>query len=623
MNAAVADVRFISVPTEITPGTEFSVVYGFSCSNMAGQPLAIKVAVYDQHMLWVGGVDYAVIPAGELTGTRMIDVTLHGTPMAADTYTIRIFAVQQNNVPQDGSMPAETLDLEDRPVSVLGAVALQSACVTLMSTQSVWKFQAVAFPRVCSGSKGLAGECFGELSYAAAESACAANGARICSQAELDAGTSKNIGCGYNSYYSWTTDTCQGGHIITGAIDSPDLQPQCIGDAAADASTHQVRTRCCADDVGVIVSSPNTASPSPAPTDTTAACINTCLVASCTDATCERWADMMGFCDENSLYYFWMEQNCPKACGFCSDSVPPPAPTMYPTDAVTQCETRTADVKQECTATQCCSGETMVCTAKKNRGRQWCLVEHPASSSKYYDGEPCFKHNQCDSRYCDRGGHYGVRYRCATPRTKSQASSQEEDEARLKEDDTILTVLIVIVGMFIIIGAVVVVVKYTRPQGNYNFMSGPASSSYQTSNSITTLNSDTKSAIRHHMPKGLKKEWERQSQAETLTSALTISSRGPPTTIVGAPNLSGVARVIADVKKVHNMARQPKPGVAAYMDAASQYRDESSSDNTDSRASTASARDMTGNHQQLTAAARALSPPPTTPANGGHRAVYI
>ena len=77
--------------------------------------------------------------------------------------------------------------------------------------------------------------------YASAKSFCEAAGARLCTEAELQADETRATGCGHDFKKNWTQTPCPGGHIIEWGAAYSGNSTTC----ASDTSTHEVS--CCGD----------------------------------------------------------------------------------------------------------------------------------------------------------------------------------------------------------------------------------------------------------------------------------------------------------------------------------------------------------------------------------------
>jgi len=453
------NVGFTSVPSSVNLGEDFIVKVSYWGNQH--KPFAFQLALVDADKTWVAGSTSFIYTTGSATGSVSIPMVVKDVP-ADKVYTLKVKVALQSDV-VDGLEYSELLATAKHELYITGgdmATEMVNVCSNLMSAiPSSWKIQ-IPGSGVCSGAKDIDGNCFSISSYDDAEAKCVALGARICSSDEVLRGITKNVGCGANNNYMWTSDKCETGHMIKAPV--PDNKPDvCASDTVSSALFYSIKPRCCADDVFVTKTDSNTVynPPTPSPVAEESDCVD-----ASGSENCDKWAEI-GYCKSNSLYFHYMKENCAKSCEFCTESKSNKPLTVAPS---AQCAL-IADVKGRCdNVNKCCNSEKLICTVKGNRRKMHCLVKTPAKGMEHVIGDVCHIHRHCQTKYCDKRGYYGTAWRCASPRAKNSALSGNEDEqsdsssADEAERDTIITVTVGLVGALLIVAAIIGVYKYNK-----------------------------------------------------------------------------------------------------------------------------------------------------------------
>lgn len=100
---------------------------------------------------------------------------------------------------------------------------------------------------VCSkAAVGGSGACSGTVSYADAVEWCSAVGARLCTQAELEAKEAMGAGCGLNNKNIWSSTSCAADsyYSVTGKGAAADAGSAGCVDGTSTTDAHAA---CCAD----------------------------------------------------------------------------------------------------------------------------------------------------------------------------------------------------------------------------------------------------------------------------------------------------------------------------------------------------------------------------------------
>eukprot|EP00041_Stephanoeca_diplocostata_P031620 m.989547 g.989547 ORF g.989547 m.989547 type:complete len:814 (+) comp23996_c1_seq33:313-2754(+) len=380
-------------------------------SIYADEPVVGKVEILSPVGLWVGGSRTTRLSAGfaSVAGTINLDVTIHGTPTAMSGYRVQAWLMKESDLDSampwlvrsattESSVPITLWDAdasaEVDPDSSTGTLVDGSACGALTDGAAGWKLR----DGVCGGSKDKDGNCLGVSNYDDAAAQCEALGARLCTSDEVFEGIPRSTGCGYNKEYTWTSSVCTDGVIIVTPTKTDGNDPICVNKDLLTAQEHQVHTRCCAQNFATETDAP-TAAPISEPTKAPEPCEDYIT-------TCQRWKDV-GYCAEDSLYFPYMNINCKATCGICSSAPEEPK----------ACD---LDVRDRCDSSDCCM-DGLVCSVVGNNGNMRCLVPDPADGTPGYAvGEPCHRHTQCVSTFCDKNGIYGDEFRCQLGSLKSE-----------------------------------------------------------------------------------------------------------------------------------------------------------------------------------------------------------
>eukprot|EP01051_Picozoa_sp_SAG22_P021997 SAG22_NODE_5091_length_1088_cov_5.807077_1_plen_182_part_01 len=94
--------------------------------------------------------------------------------------------------------------------------------------------------------------CVSEVSLATAEATCTAEGARLCTRAELEDNCAQGTGCGHDSDLIWTSDGCGEAETVCASLAQrmAEVSAECCDEAAEECDEGGTPTTCnlgCAD----------------------------------------------------------------------------------------------------------------------------------------------------------------------------------------------------------------------------------------------------------------------------------------------------------------------------------------------------------------------------------------
>lgn len=131
-----------------------------------------------------------------------------------------------------------------------GCSLLQPSCKTC--AELGWS-ATYGSQKVCGESEGADGVCPPAMDHADADAFCTAQGARLCTLAEVQAGTASRTGCGFDAERTWAKDLCdsgQGAYSFSGnTMVYPEIALEC------SPRNSKLVFRCCADAAAQLVSS--------------------------------------------------------------------------------------------------------------------------------------------------------------------------------------------------------------------------------------------------------------------------------------------------------------------------------------------------------------------------------
>jgi len=222
-------------------GDEWNFIYQIELS--VADPAAAVVREWDLSAI-VDSTSYGIIPTDKgiesLTYSADTGYFYVGVQMISTVFVVDLAGAESAPVPSPTAAPVvepSSSSTTHPTASTVPSIVSASSCEDLE-----WGNTATyGSSEVCGESDLNLGGCSGEVTWREAVAFCESGGARLCSSAELQADEARSTGCGTDSSYLWTRDTCAGGFTLAYGSTSRGTGTIC------ESGSKLYSVRCCAD----------------------------------------------------------------------------------------------------------------------------------------------------------------------------------------------------------------------------------------------------------------------------------------------------------------------------------------------------------------------------------------